>query len=253
MYRTTSSDMPDVLILAGGLGTRLKPRVSDLPKALAQIAGRPFLSYLLEYLETQGVSRCVISTGYLADKIRAEFGNSFGTLELSYIKEETPLGTGGAVRLALDCLNTDPFLVMNGDSFVAADLRDFVSIFDLSKSKLGMVVTECSDVSRFGSIKLGENSRIQEFVEKGIRQGAGLINAGMYILTKELFDEFSLNVPFSIEHDFFPKYVGPECLGYQCSRTFIDIGTPESFDRAQNLFQDFQGLITRQIEGVRCE
>ena len=154
------------IILAGGLGTRLRSAVSDRPKVLAEVSGKPFLSYLLEQLSSAGFRRVVISTGYMAETIREAFGNIFGQLEILYSEEAEPLGSGGALRLALGRSTSETVLVMNGDSFIDADLAAYVNWFFEQERDGAMLLTAVAETGRFGRVNIDGDKRIASFEEK---------------------------------------------------------------------------------------
>ena len=222
------------IVLAGGLGTRLRARVKDLPKAMAPIAGRPFLAYLLERLERAGCSTVVLATGYLSESIESHFGAAWGALQLRYSREPAPLGTGGAVVRALSGLPAGPTLVLNGDTWLDVDLAAFDAWAAQRPGDGAVVLREVADVSRFGAVRL-QGERIVSFGEKAA-SGPGLINAGIYRLALQTFSRFPLPEVFSLEADFFQKHLAALNLsGHVCQGDFIDIGVPEEFDRAQQL------------------
>jgi len=224
------------VILVGGQGTRLQPVLSDRPKVLAPVCGRPFLTYLLDQWVDAGGRRVLLSTGFMADKIRAALGERYRTLHLTYSKEEDLLGTGGAVRLSLDCEVSDPMLVMNGDSFIQADFRGFYQWFISGSKEAGMILTKVPDAGRFGKVLLGENALIQQFEEKKPASGPGWINAGVYLLTHGVVRTIPPGIPYSLEQELFPRLAGRSLFGYPSHGAFIDIGIPESWQRAEQFF-----------------
>lgn len=222
-------------VLCGGLGTRLRTILSDRPKSMAPIAGGPFLQILLGRLQAQGIREVILGTGYLAEQIEAHFGDgqAFG-LTISYSRESAPLGTGGALKLAEEQLN-DPVLVLNGDSFVEWKLASLVARFEEKNADLVMALQSVPDVSRYGSVTLGEDGRITDFVEKGVRTGPGLINAGVYLLRKKILADMPNDKPISLERDVFPQLLQSSVYGVVSEGMFIDIGVPEDLERAQTL------------------
>ena len=167
------------IILAGGLGTRLRPVVSDRPKVLAEVAGRPFLAYLLEQVAAAGVRRLVLCTGYRAEAVEAAFGRSFAGMHLLYSPEVEPLGTGGALRQALTLAESDPVLAMNGDSYLDMPLAAISARHDAHGGEGTVAVTRVPDTGRFGCVRTAEDGRILAFEERGTRGQAGWINAGI--------------------------------------------------------------------------
>ena len=224
------------VILDGGLGTRLRLSVTDRPKVMAEVKGRPFITYLLDQLYKAGITKIVVSTGYMAEFIERTLGDSYKDLDIIYSRENKPLGTGGALKLAGQYMNGGYALVMNGDSFVEYDVQRFLSWHVMKRASVSMVLAWVDNVNRFGSIKVNTEDDVNCFVEKGNISGSGLINAGVYLMKHEIVDSIPDETPFSLEKQFFPYLVGRGLYGYQTSERFIDIGTPESFDKAQSFF-----------------
>jgi len=223
--------MLEAIILAGGFGTRLSKVVPDVPKPMAPVAGRPFLVILLNYLAHKGFDRVILSLGYKAEMISAYFGNDFAGMKIEYVVEESPLGTGGAVRFALEMCSEDQFFVFNGDTFLDLDSCDLGKLL-LSLTNPLIIGCHVNDTARYGRLIMNNNCLIG-FKEKGV-VGPGLINAGCYALRKSHLDEFLLGEPFSLENDFFlNKAVSIDV--YVTKGKFIDIGVPEDFHRAQKL------------------
>jgi len=224
------------VILAGGLGTRLRSVMSDRPKVLAEIHGRPFLSYLLDQLADAGVQHVVLCTGYKAEAIRTQFGDSYGSLALTYSQETMPLGTGGALRQARPHLHGDSVLMLNGDSYCAADLGAFLEGHRGSRAEASLLLAEVSDTGRFGRVDLGDEGTILGFAEKAAGGGPGWINAGIYLLGQKVLQALPETTPLSLERDVFPAWVGHGLRGFCSPGWFIDIGTPESYATAARLF-----------------
>lgn len=231
-------DMNDItaIILAGGRGTRLSGVVADRPKVLADVGGRPFLTYLLDQLEKAGIRRAVISTGYRAEMVRQTLGESHGSIELHYRAEPQPLGTGGGIRLAAEAATSDPVLVMNGDSYVDVDLRSLLRFHHDRGGEGSLVLTQVGDVSRFGAVQVGEGDQIERFIEKNAAGGAGWINAGVYVLGRRLIDSIPSGAFVSLEKELFPKWLPMGLFGFRTSGRFIDIGTPKSYAAAAAFF-----------------
>lgn len=225
-----------VAVLAGGLGTRLRSVVSDRPKALAEIHGRPFLAYLLDCLSATGLSSIVLCTGHFGQQIEEAFGEHYRNLQILYSQEAQPLGTGGALRLALPYLLSDPVLVMNGDSFCAADLRSFWNWHCARASKATMLLTQVPDTQRFGSVEIDPDGAIIRFGEKVKGSVSGSINAGIYLLSRQVIESIRPNANVSLEHKIFPTLVTHGLYGYPGGGRFLDIGTPEDFAAAKDFF-----------------
>jgi NDP-sugar pyrophosphorylase family protein len=224
-----------VAVLSGGLGTRLRPVISDRPKALAEIHGRPFLAYLLDQLSNAGSSRVVLCTGHFGEQIEQAFGKRYRNLQISYSRETRPLGTGGALRLALPHLLSDPVLVMNGDSFCDTDLTSFWDWHSIRHSQATMLLAKVPNTERYGSVKINADGAVTEFVEKK-HGGSGSINAGVYLLSLQVIDSMSEDTAVSLEHDIFPGLMSHGLYGYQEGGRFLDIGTPEDFAVAEQFF-----------------
>lgn len=229
------------VILAGGLGTRLRATIGDLPKPLAEVNGRPFLAYQLDWLKRQGITQVVLCVGYRHELIEAHFGaGATMGMQISYSIEREPLGTGGALFNARDLLR-DPFLAMNGDTYFELELNALLQQHTSQNAIATMSLVHMPDTSRFGAVALDPEGRVTQFLEKG-RSGPGLINAGMYALSKTVFDYFPVQMPVSIERDVFPLLSEKRLLQTCTLQGFhLDIGTPESyaeFIRIQQLHGD---------------
>jgi len=228
------------LILAGGFGTRLQSIVKDVPKPMAPINGIPFLDYQLFYLKQQGISQVILSVGHLFEAIRQRYQTNFNGLEIKYAIEDSPLGTGGAIRLAINQCDDEEVLALNGDSFFDISLPSFFEMHSSHKSNFSLALRGIENAARYGTIELSEN-RIVSFKEKTGQQVAGLINAGVYILNRSLFLQHTQAITFSIEKDFFEKHIQSiPIYGFQLPGYFIDIGIPEDFHQAQNDFKRFK-------------
>ena len=223
-------------ILAGGRGTRLRSVVSDRPKPLADVGGRPFVTRLLDQLVAARAGTAVLCTGFMADRVEAALGSSYRELELRYSPEPEPLGTAGAVRLALPLIKGERVLVLNGDSFCDVDLEAQLSAHRTSGARATLALVEVEDAGRYGRVRLGEAGRIERFEEKSTRAGAGLINAGVYALERSLIAEIPAGRPVSMEREIFPALVGGGLHGFPTGGRFLDIGTPESLAAATTFF-----------------
>jgi NDP-sugar pyrophosphorylase family protein len=222
------------LVLAGGLGTRLRHVIGALPKALAPVGDRPFLEYILLQLRNQSVSDVIICTGYGAGEIQEYFkkGTRWG-MNIRYTFEKELMGTGGAIKLSEDLIPSDKFLVLNGDSLVQFELRRLVELHTRKKAGATMVLVNVSNKSRFGSVNVSRDNLITDFNEKS-KESTGLINAGVYLFEHELLSRLPSNKNISIEYDFFPKLAGHDLYGLIVDGPFLDIGTPESYEEAQS-------------------
>jgi len=225
----------DVLILCGGQGSRLKEVVSDRPKPMAEIKGRPFLDLLIEYLTGFGMNRIILSLGHMAEYIKDYYGTTLKpSLDIRFICETKPLGTGGAIKNAQTLISGSPFLVMNGDSFCPADLKKFYEFHRREKALLSMVLTELDGPEDFGSVSIDSSNRIIEFMGKK-RKEKTWVNAGIYLFEKKLLSGIPADTFYSLEHDLFPLLAGKEFFGYVTDGKLIDIGTPERYEQAKRL------------------
>lgn len=221
------------LILCGGRGSRLRLVIGDLPKVLAPVAGRPFLHYVLHYLRSQDISDVVLCTGYGAEQVLGYCKDgSPWDLHIRDWPEAEQLGTGGAIKHAQFLIASNPFLVLNGDSLVRADLHDLVTFHTEKQARITMILTEVPDKMRFGSVVLASDGSIAGFSEKG-SQGAGLINAGIYLMDRAVLEAIPTGRNVSIERDVFPRFMGKGLYGMVTPGPFIDIGTPEAYAMAQ--------------------
>jgi D-glycero-alpha-D-manno-heptose 1-phosphate guanylyltransferase len=226
-------------ILVGGLGTRLRSVLPDLPKPLAEVNGRPFLSYLLDQLDAANIREVVFCTGYRAEQIETTFGNHYKRASLRYSQEPMSLGTGGALRLALPLLNSDPVLVMNGDSMCRCDLQAFLNWHLSKQAEAALLLAQVNDVSRFGRVNVNDEGVVTEFIEKDPSNTApGWINAGIYLLSQKLISQIPPEQPVSLEREVFPNWIGHGLYAYQGTTHFIDIGTPESYQLASHFLSE---------------
>jgi D-glycero-alpha-D-manno-heptose 1-phosphate guanylyltransferase len=227
----------EAIVLAGGLGARLAGQLDGIPKAMAPVAGRPFLEILLLQLQRAGFTRAILSVGYLHEVIQKHFGAQFEGMSIDYAIESRPLGTGGAIRLALAQAREEAALVLNGDTFLQADYADMMRFHKEEGSAATIVVVHQPDIARYGGV-IVEQNRVVAFEEKGRtgpgRTGQGCINAGAYVFARDLEWPARLGEAFSIEKDFFaPEVARLRPAAYQVQGYFLDIGVPEDLDRAQ--------------------
>lgn len=222
----------EAIILAGGAGTRLRSVVSDLPKPMADVAGRPFLAYQLDYLVASAVSHLVLSVGYRHEKIMAYFGDRYVGVPISYVVEDEPLGTGGAIREALKAVTGDEALVLNGDTFFPVDLAGMRQQLRKQRAGLIMAVKELFRFDRYGTVIISEE-RVAGFREKGYCE-QGYINGGIYALTRGITAFFPDRPNFSLESEVLTANVGQiGVIPFRSDAYFIDIGIPEDYLRAQ--------------------
>jgi len=230
-FAKSLSKMREAIILAGGFGTRLRKLVADVPKSMAPVAGRPFLEIVLSTLAEKGFSRVVLSLGFMAETIISHFKDCYAGLELEYVVEEKPLGTGGALRLAITRCDSDHVYVFNGDTYLDLEVEDLECQWQDHHNPI-IVGREVPDATRYGRLIIDEG-RVIGFAEKGV-SGPGLINAGCYVLNHNQLDDFPLNEAFSFEIDYLTKAVNYQTIDIFITHGyFIDIGVPEDFHRAQ--------------------
>ncbi len=234
-------EFPDIIILAGGLGTRLKDEIPDLPKPMAPVNGRPFLEYLLNYIDSFGFRKVILSTGYLGNVIMDHFRERYKGLQLEYSVEDKPLGTGGAIKLAVEKVKTHYFIVMNGDTFFNINLQRFFQINIENLAKMSIALREVDNASRYGQIDMNNQGIITGFHEKSDNDKPGLINGGTYILNTKYFRKFDLPAVFSFEKDWLQKYAfTEEFRGQIFNDYFLDIGIPEDYKKAQDELKAFE-------------
>jgi len=223
----------EAVVLAGGFGTRLRALVSDVPKPMAPVVGRPFLEIVLRGLARNGFHRVILAVGYMAETISSHFGSAFAGMSLAYQVEESPLGTGGAVRAALcECFEDHAF-VFNGDTYLDLEVQQVEAQWRRHGDPI-IVARAVPDLARYGAL-LVEGGAVTGFLEKGA-VGAGLINAGCYVLPRDILDKYPVGVAFSLEKDFLAdSVVSRRFVVFEARGLFIDIGVPEDYRRAQTL------------------
>lgn len=237
MSEPTVGDLGAV-ILVGGLGTRLRTVVGDRPKPMALVNGKPFLEILIAQLSRAGIRNVVLCVGYRADFIEAHFGNgSNHGMRIQYAREEQLLGTAGAVRNALDMVTSDPFFILNGDSYCTVDFSQLLAHHRARHAAATIVAVQTTDSSRYGTLRLREDGVIEGFLEKTPAPGPGWINAGVYLMQQAVLRSLPAGKPWSMERDVFPALVEQDSLhSIKTAGTFIDIGIPSELERAQVLF-----------------
>jgi NDP-sugar pyrophosphorylase family protein len=225
----------DAVILAGGLGKRLRSMVDDRPKPMATIRGRPFLDILIDDLTRQGLRRFILCVGHRGDQIVAHL-RSRADAEFVFSEESVPLGTGGAIRHAAHLVHSDPFLALNGDSLCRMDYERFIAFHRERNAAVSIAVAATRGRSDVGTVELADDARIIRFREKatGMSAASTYMNAGIYLLHRDLPASWPQSDPFSLEHDVFPQLVtGKNCYGFVVDSEVVDIGTPERYVEAQ--------------------
>jgi mannose-1-phosphate guanylyltransferase len=225
----------DAIVLCGGAGTRLRSVTGDAPKSLASIGDRPFLDILLNQLRRHGFEHVIFAVGYQRDLIRAHFDCRTHHMSLEYSIESTPLGTGGALRNAVDFVKSESVLIMNGDSYTNADLPGFVADFREAKADLSALVVPTDGRVDCGLISVGPSGRVLGFKEKQSATGIQYANAGIYVMAKRILYEIPPNQLVSLEEEIFPRLLveGKNIRAFHHSGRCIDIGTPERYLHAQ--------------------
>ncbi len=234
--------LTEAIILAGGFGTRLQSVVNDVPKPMAPVNNEPFLNYIFDYLKHYNIKHVVLSTGYLSEKIVAYYQNEHKGIKISYTKEDTPLGTGGGIRLAIEKCLTENVLVLNGDSFFDVDINAHYQNHISKHANCTLALRKVNNAARYGTIVLGNSNKIDAFKEKDNIERIGLINGGVYMIDRELYlSKTEATINFSIEKDFYEKRMQElNIFGFEYDGYFIDIGVPEDYKKAQNDFKGFK-------------
>lgn len=224
----------DVAILAGGLGTRLRGAIGETPKVLAPVAGKPFLDHLFAWLFGFGAGRIVMCLGYRADMVVDHLKQAPKSLEIVTSIEPKPLGTAGGLRLAIPQFRSDPVLVINGDTFVDADLAAFVDEHRRTAARASILTTTVPSMARYGRLEIGADGMIARFAEKDPSDtGPGPINAGLYLFSRVWLQELARGNAESLERDVFAAAPAGSFRAIAAGQAaFIDIGTPESLAAA---------------------
>ena len=239
LFRTERSyETTPVLLLVGGMGTRLRPVLSGKPKPLALVGDVPFLELLVLQLHSQGLRRLVMCTGVHADQIQQEFGDGRKwNVMIDYSEEKSPLGTAGAMKLAQRFLDSaSEFVVMNGDSFLELDLQQLIQFHREKGGWATIAVRLVPDAARYGTVQVDGQKRVVRFSEKLGIQSPGLINGGVYVFNREVLQHIPEG-PSSLERDVLPGLLEHGVFAVEQSGMFIDIGTPEDYARAQSLYR----------------
>lgn len=228
----------EAIILAGGLGTRLKEEVPDLPKCMAPVAGRPFLFYVINYLQSQGIEKFIFSIGYMHEIIEEYLNTQFSTLNFECSVETEPMGTGGAIQLALSKATEQDLVIANGDTLFRVDLHQAGLFHEEKQAACTILLKPMFNFDRYGVVEINDDNLVVSFKEKQYYQ-KGNINGGVYLLNKDKFLEEELPSKFSFEKDYLekalslPKGKKRRIYGLVQDEYFIDIGIPEDYKRAQ--------------------
>lgn len=225
----------DVVILCGGLGSRLCNVVHDRPKPMAGIGQRPFLDILINQMAGFGLRRFVLCTGHMSEVIRDYCGQSNRPVEFIISDEQAPLGTAGTIKNAEGLIHSEPFLVTNGDSYCSVDLAEFYESHVTREALMSMVVVESEDSADYGLVCLDRSQKIVGFKEKG-EAGGGFVNAGIYLFRREILSLIPAQTEYSLEYELFPRLVGRNCYAFVSHEQLIDIGTPQRYEWAAQIF-----------------
>jgi D-glycero-alpha-D-manno-heptose 1-phosphate guanylyltransferase len=222
----------EAIILAGGLGSRLRDSLPDLPKPMAPIGGKPFLYYVMDYLYQAGIKRAILSVGHMHEDVSGYFGKQFKGIQLEYAIESSPLGTGGAIKLALEQTRSNEVAILNGDTFFPVPLREMYDFHRYQKADLTLALKPMHKFDRYGTVELVRD-RVKTFKEKTYME-YGLINGGLYIMRKNILAGNKWPEKFSFEKDLLEKKASRLIFaGFSCDQYFVDIGIPEDYARAE--------------------
>ncbi|MGI7919199.1 nucleotidyltransferase family protein [Campylobacter jejuni] len=216
------------IILCGGLGTRLKSVIKDIPKPMAPINDKPFLEFIFEYLKKQGIKEVILAVSYKYEVIKEYFKDEFLGIKIKYSIEKEPLGTGGAIKEALKIIKNEAY-VLNGDTFFGIDL----SKLKLNGSKICLALKQMNDFDRYGTVNVDGLGLVISFEEKVFKK-QGLINGGIYLLDKDIFKDFALQEKFSFEEFLQENYIKLKTRAEIFDDYFIDIGVPSDYERFKN-------------------
>jgi D-glycero-alpha-D-manno-heptose 1-phosphate guanylyltransferase len=221
----------EAIVLAGGLGTRLRKVVKHVPKPMADIDGRPFLEFILSYLHRGGLRKVILAVGYKHEVVRSCFGDKFGDMHLEYSIEEQPLGTGGGIKKGLHLVEQQDAFVLNGDTFFNVKLDLFYRLHRSKGAQVSLALKPMENPSRYGTVEISKDNRIRNFTEKQHTR-AGLINGGIYIIGKNIFDAIEVPEAFSFEKNFLEKYHHMlPAYGFPFDDFLIDIGLPQDYEK----------------------
>lgn len=228
----------NVFILCGGLGKRLRRVSGSVPKPMIKVYEQPFLNIIIKYMVNFGFRKFILGTGYKAKAVEEYYSrNQMPGMQILFSREKSLLGTGGAIKNARKLIRSNPFIVLNGDSFCRFNPLSFLKFHKQKKSLISILLRKVSDIKEYGEVRVDNFSRIKNFKEKSYgRIRGGLINAGVYIFDKKAFNLMNFSSKFSLEFDFFPKIVTQgNIYGYKTSSLFIDIGTPARYAKAKKI------------------
>lgn len=236
--------VPDLLVLCGGQGTRLRPVLSDRPKSLAMIGARPFIDLVLDPFLRQGIRRVILCTGHLGHQFEEWYADHPGTFELIFSRETTPLGTAGAIRHASQWITSGTVIVANGDSLCDIDLRQLLACHTEKKARATLTLTHTDRRSDVGMVTMDAQHHITAFCERGASGSVGFHNAGIYVFDRSVLDLIPAHQPCSLETDWLPTLIPLGIYGFASQGPLYDIGTPErlaefrAIARSDNAFRE---------------
>ncbi|MBS1739135.1 MAG: nucleotidyltransferase family protein [Bacteroidetes bacterium] len=223
----------ECIVLAGGLGTRLRHTIGDFPKCMALVNGKPFLHYIFHQLKDQKCKRVILALGYKHDVVTDWLKNVEADFEIDFVIEDEPLGTGGGIAKAASVAVSDNIVVLNGDTFFDVDLNQLIAFHLMKNASTTLALKEMRQFERYGSVTVDESDRILSFEEKKF-QPYGFINGGLYVVNKESFLQKALPLKFSFEKDYLETFVQEgKFFGQKNKGYFIDIGVPDDYAQAQ--------------------
>jgi len=233
------------IILAGGLGTRLRGVVPDLPKPMALINNRPFLEYQMDYWIAQGIDKFILSVGYLKNIIIKHFGDEYKGAKIEYAVEHKPLGTGGGLLLAAKDL-TKPFLVLNGDTFIEVDLNTLCKFHLDQQSEWTFSLFRTNQFDRYMGMDVSQNGKILALKSK-VKKSANLANGGVYLINPSALKLLDCKIgnKTSLEDELLPRFIsnGGVLFGVESRGIFIDIGIPEDYYRAKDILPNSKKML----------
>jgi len=241
---------PDAILLCGGAGLRLRSVIGNAPKGMAVVAGRPFLELLLLQLRRHGFERAILAVGYQNDVIRSYFGDRAFGLDLTYSAEESPLGTGGALRNAAELVKSESVLVMNGDSHTDVDFKALLDSHREARADASVVVVPADGRGDGGSVRVDNSGRLVRFDEKQGGADSSYLNAGIYVLSRDLLSVIPSGVSVSLEQELFPRWLVErrDIRAFVHQGKCIDIGTPERYEVAQDVLASVETGVTTDAE-----
>lgn len=227
----------DIIILSGGLGTRLRSVVNDRPKTMALVEKRPFLEDIFQHIERFEIKNIILAVGYKKEQIKQYFGNKYHNMNIIYSEETEPLGTGGAIKKALKKTKEEDVIVMYGDIYTRVNLQELVQKHKEYQGDVTFTIKEMENFDRFGIVEFKEDNRITKFREKQFTI-KGYMNAGVYVIKNNIFNNSRFGEQFSLENEYFQENVNKmKYYAYQYDGEFVDIGIPEDYIRLNQMLE----------------